>query len=579
MAKAINIAASQYWEGNDGPWSTFAVQIGNPPQTVRVLPSSSGSSIWAVLPEGCTEEDPADCATRRGVLFDYNNSTTWRRVGNNDTFFELSYETEASLGYEGNAVVGFDDVELGWPGAGGPVLQDQVIAGYAAKTNMLGLLGLTPRPVNITSYIDRHQSPLGTLANTNKTVPSSYWAYTAGARYRTPKTQASLVFGGFDTLRGDLRQGLTVPMGTDTNRDLVVAINGISITTPSTGANVTVSGLPIIALIDSVVPDIWLPLAACQAFESAFGLIYNDTSLKYFINETQHTALLSQNSSVTFSLSTSTTSTSSSQSTITLPYAAFDLTAAYPFGNLGVNDTSLYFPLQRAANSTQFTLGRTFLQESYLGVDYARNQFHLAQALFPQDPTSSNLISVNSPGSSSSSSSLPLGAIIGIAVGSSLLLAALFGLGFWKWRRRRAERLERQREEDLSRTEEAVRLRHEKELEELEKLKPELDATTTAIGRERGRWELEAGEAKTPWSGTEASDDADEKYRSPLGGWDGERRHEVPDHQINEAQGNDGAVEMKGEGVVGELDSSMRVEMDGDHRWRDAVELPTERYD
>ncbi|KAG8625759.1 hypothetical protein KVT40_006160 [Elsinoe batatas] len=582
--KAINIAPSQYWEGNDGSWSTFAVQIGNPPQTVRVLPASSGSSIWAVLPEGCAaEDDPENCGTQRGVLFDPANSTTFQRVGGESDFFQLPYETEASLGYAGNAIVGYDNVELGWPGAGGPALPSQVIAGYADKDNMLGLLGLTPRPVNVTSFIDRKPSPLGTLANENKTIPSSYWAYTAGAQYRTPRTQASLVFGGYDSLRGDLSKGLVVPMSTDTNRDLVVAINSISITTPSPASNVSVTGLPILALIDSVVPDIWLPLSACQVFETAFGLTYNSTAGKYFINETQHTSLLAQNSSVTFSLSPSTSSPLSAQVPITLPYASFDLTASYPVGGLIPNQTSRYFPLQRAANSTQFTLGRTFFQETYISVDYPRSEFRLTQALFPTEPSSSNLISISAPGSSNSSSPLPLGAIIGIAIGGALLLIAIATFFFLRHRRSRSEAHEKAMEDKLNQVDEALRRQN---AEENEKLKPELDATTTAIGRGRGRWELDAdeNEAKTPWSASEGGD-GDEKYKfaSPGGfvvGQDG-RRHEVPDNMLNEAQGNDGAVEMNGRGVVGELDSRQRVELDaGDQGWKSrAVELPAEKYD
>ncbi|PSK37408.1 hypothetical protein B9Z65_2150 [Elsinoe australis] len=586
MAQAVNIAPSQYWEGNDGPWSTFAVQIGNPPQTVRVLPSSSGSSIWAVLPEGCSApDDPANCGVTRGVLYDPANSTTFQRVGSNDSYFELPFETEAPLGYTGNAIIGYDNVELGWPGAGAPALESQVIAGFATKDPMLGLLGLTPRPVNISSFVDRKPSPLGTLANVNKTVPSSYWAYTAGARYRTPRTQASLTFGGYDSLRGDLGKALNVPIGTDTNRDLVVAINSISITTPSTNSNVSVAGLPILALIDSVVPDIWLPRSACQVFESAFGLTYNETAAKYFVNETQHTSLLAQNSSVSFSLAPTTSAPTSQQRTITLPYSAFDLTASYPIGQLGPNDTSLYFPLQRAANSTQFTLGRTFLQEAYLSVDYARNTFYLTQAQFPTDPTSSQLITIRDPSASSSSStSLPLGAIIGIAIGAFLLLLAIASFFlFRRWRKRRAETQERISEEALTKADETLRRQN---AEELDKLKPELDATTTAVGRERGRWELDGGSEgpKTPWSasGGGSEVDVDEKYRyGTPGGLGHGGTHEVPDHQINEAAGSDGAHEMKGDGVVGELDSRVRAELDagGDGWKRGAVELPTEKYD
>jgi hypothetical protein len=47
---------------------------------------------------------------------------------------------------------------------------------------------------------------------------------------------------------------------------------------------------------------------------------------------------------------------------IVLPYAAFDLEASYPL----VRHPTRYFPLKRAANDSQYTLGRAFLQEAYV---------------------------------------------------------------------------------------------------------------------------------------------------------------------------------------------------------------------
>ena len=47
---------------------------------------------------------------------------------------------------------------------------------------------------------------------------------------------------------------------------------------------------------------------------------------------------------------------------IVLPYASFDLQATSP----AVTEHSRFFPLRRAANITQYTLGRTFMQEAYV---------------------------------------------------------------------------------------------------------------------------------------------------------------------------------------------------------------------
>src|ERR1019366_4883174 len=46
---------------------------------------------------------------------------------------------------------------------------------------------------------------------------------------------------------------------------------------------------------------------------------------------------------------------------------------------LVTKNSSRYFPLKRAANDSQTTLGRAFLQEAYLIVDYERSNFSLYQ--------------------------------------------------------------------------------------------------------------------------------------------------------------------------------------------------------
>jgi hypothetical protein len=47
----LSIPASLFWDGDDGWWSTFHVQVGTPGQTVRLLPgtsASAGTTTWVV---------------------------------------------------------------------------------------------------------------------------------------------------------------------------------------------------------------------------------------------------------------------------------------------------------------------------------------------------------------------------------------------------------------------------------------------------------------------------------------------------------------------------------------------------
>lgn len=153
MPAPVVIPPSQDWDGNDGPWSSFTLQVGTPAQDVKVFVSTAGFQTWVVLPQGCTASDPADCSTLRGGEFLTNQSTTWAlRNGSVNGFFELGIEK--NLGYTGNGEFGYDTVALGWQGSGGPSLQQQIVAGIATKGFYLGLFGLNPRPTNFSNFDD-----------------------------------------------------------------------------------------------------------------------------------------------------------------------------------------------------------------------------------------------------------------------------------------------------------------------------------------------------------------------------------------------------------------------------------------
>ena len=167
----------------------------------------------------------------------------------------------------------------------------------------------------------------------------------------------SLTLGGYDASRFT-PSSHSFGFAADTSRDLVVGINSISL---SQSAKPTIDLLPtaILSFIDSTVPQIWLPLDACHEFERAFGISYDNDTKVYLVNDTLHDSLVARDASLTFTIATDTTSDETVN--ITLPYASFDLHVSYPIVK---NGSSRYFPIRRADNSTQYTLGRTFLQEA-----------------------------------------------------------------------------------------------------------------------------------------------------------------------------------------------------------------------
>ena len=233
----------------------------------------------------------------------------------------------------------------------------------------------------------------------------------------------SLTLGGYDQSRFTPNQ-MSFSFAPDTDRDIVVSIQDIT-SEDQDGSTNSLLPSAINAYIDSTIAQIWLPLEACQAFEKAFGLNYDEDNQIYPVNDTQHEKLLAQNASISFTLGNS--PTGGDTIVITLPYNSFDLEATPPFSP----NRTKYFPLQRAANETQYTLGRTFLQEAYLIVDWERGNFSVSQCLFDPNNLQEKLLPINSVNVSSNSTSIShhsstnTGEIIGIAVGVAMVIVLL----------------------------------------------------------------------------------------------------------------------------------------------------------
>lgn len=281
----------------------------------------------------------------------------------------------------------------------------------------------------------------------------------------------SLTLGGFDESRF-VPHNITFNFADDSSRDLVVGLQSISVGDSS----FSLLSSPILSFVDASVSHIWLPLDACRAFEDAFGLLWDKALQLYLVNDTLHDSLLARNPTLNFRLAPDTTSAQTID--IALPYASFDLQLTNTYPN--VNHSTRYFPIRRAANDTQYTLGRAFLQEayvtplqfhfcalflrllfsiasyvykdlltpksSYLTVDYERTNFSIHQCRFLEDSDpiirtihSTNTTKFNvSPNGQKDylNSNLSPGATGGILV-AALMIVAIGAFVFWGCRRRK----------------------------------------------------------------------------------------------------------------------------------------------
>lgn len=332
---------------------------------------------------------------------------------------------------------------MGYTNDTGPTLTHQIVSAIVSDTFWFGMLGLGFQPTNFSGYGDPQPSFSDTLY-TNGSISSMSWSYTAGAYYHLKSVFGSLIFGGYDASRFT-PNGVVFTMAGDNLRDIVLTIRSITATTAS--GNTTLMSTPEFAFIDSVVPELWLPVEVCQQFEKALGISLDNTTGTYLINASTHENLLNLNPNITLTLGNQ--KTGGPTVDIVLPYAAFDLNVTAP---ILPNSSSLYFPLMQATDESQYTLGRTFLQEAYVTADYNSRTFNVSQCIF-DDTASAQVIAIpsvqptstsNSTTGSSSSYTKKLtgGAIAGIVIGAlagfaligALLFCSLRGLLCFKKR-------------------------------------------------------------------------------------------------------------------------------------------------
>ena len=120
---------------------------------------------------------------------------------------------------------------------------------------------------------------------------------------------------------------------------------------------------------------------------------------------------------------------------IVMGYRSFDLTAEYPI----VNNATRYFPLKQAQNDSQYTLGRTFLQDAYVIADYDRSNFSVSQAVFHNGSNTQQIVAIRRPNdllpsthNRQLSEDDEIGIVIATVVGSSIVIAAVIRYGVRK---------------------------------------------------------------------------------------------------------------------------------------------------
>jgi hypothetical protein len=440
---------AQNWDGIDGAWNTFTLRIGSQRQNTSVLVSTANQQVWVVNAQACTtiamgnlpgtasRMPSQQCVSSRGYLFNTSTSETWMETG------YYSLEAGQNIGLDAVGYYGLDTVRLGTIEEEGPAIDNTTIgtigtySTLATPEHWLGHIGLQSVP---NTFLDQPSRPsfITSLFET-QSIPSESFGYTAGAQYRKGNATflGSLTLGGYDASRFVPNN---VIFRSDSERKLVVGLAGLTAQTAEDSDIDLLNGTDVNLSIDSTIAELWLPVHVCKLFEDAFGLTYDEDTGLYLVDNILHQILQERNPSFTFTLREANGTLASGAIQVTLPYAAFDLQAQSPYQSL--NQTTKYFPIRRGANESQWILGRTFLQEAYLTVDWERSQF----SVNPCDWTGkqSDIVAIVSPRygkavseGSEPSSKLSTAVIVGIVFGIIAAVTLVSASVWWAWRRRR----------------------------------------------------------------------------------------------------------------------------------------------
>ncbi|KAK2855690.1 hypothetical protein FQN49_004936 [Arthroderma sp. PD_2] len=450
----LSVTASSNWIGYDGAWSSVSIRVGTPSQWLEVIPNTGSSETWVIGRGGC--DATMRCRKERGGLFLANASTTWTDVG----LYELG--SNLQLGDAGYGDYGYDVIGLNENVS----VSDQVISMIPTAKWWIGSLGLG---VTDTSFTDEKKlSLLSSLVQNESVVPSHSYGYTAGAFYQMKGVPTSLTFGGFDRSRF-IPNNVSFFLSPEnlpavTIKSVKLAIGQTPSNSDGLGDDITVDlANDGTFIIDSSTPFLWFPEQICDSLAGKLGLVYNDTLdlYTYEPNGTIYDTIAKSNVSFTFTISDLPDSPKSVD--ITLPFSAFDHKLTYPYPGIERNLTSdglRYFPLRRTNDPKKLTIGRVFLQEAYLIVDYERRNFSISQATFnPDSGISTDLVAITPPPNSAfpgstgetTTRSLSTGAIVGLTIGVcvGVILISLCILYFFR-RQRPKEPIINEKEEQPS---------------------------------------------------------------------------------------------------------------------------------
>jgi hypothetical protein len=387
------IPTSDKTYGPDGPWQAISVQVGQSP--VDLYPGST----WETTVFGdtfCDDSSNGACLAEDSL---YNESDS---ISINKAFDRYHTSDQSTVVLHDETLVYKSMLEMIWMvepiGSAVESRYTNVTMRQAKSgtrkfpggleiTPSLGYYSLGAPDTSQTFSVTDGDPFVGKLVISQMAsggiIPSKSWGMHIGSA--TLKQSLSLVFGGYDRSRL-----VSDPFPYDSNGNFEVEIMDIAMGVAegiSPVENLTLGGRlgsngNFNLKIDPLSPYMYLPSAVCQAMVEGLPVTYDDGLGLYLWNtdDPAYEAIIDSPLYLDFQFY----GLGSSNNSIKLPMTLFDLTLTAPIKS---KDTP-YFPCRHTASSSDYALGRAFLQGAFIGMNWEEGKFWMGQAPGPSSGAS-----------------------------------------------------------------------------------------------------------------------------------------------------------------------------------------------
>ncbi|KAI1403086.1 acid protease [Hypoxylon fuscum] len=385
--------------GPDGPWPAIEVTLGSE-QKISMYPGREFQS-FLLTSDYCNHNTTIPCYSNQAGLYNDAQSQVDTTGSTGSIQFQSNPDYMLGLDVQGAKTKSWvDSMEFG--GATIPnvsmALLEQSYMAYPDGTwypLTVGCLGIgAPNTVNQSfsnSFGPAINASLipGYLWEQKTTASNSFGMHIGSANPRMP---GSFYFGGYDqnrvvgdvlTFRDDYTKSITL-------KDIgIKVIDGSSPwdfeslggLLASGNSSMTSGGLQV--SVDGCSPYLTLPKSSCDALAKNLPVKYNEDLGLYFwqTDEPKYTQIVNSASVLEFVFIGDSNTKNVS---ISVPFRHLNLTLTAPL----VEESTQYFPCYTGP-SNQFTLGRAFLQDAFVGANWGDKSWWLAQAPGPNIPAAS----------------------------------------------------------------------------------------------------------------------------------------------------------------------------------------------